>query len=77
MSVCLGVRPLAAGGGDRARQPGAARLGNHPLGQRLRRVGQTGQIGINYLDRYDILYITISASKSSIRRFVITAVWLA
>ena len=43
MPGCAGVRPLAAGGGDRARQPGAARLGHHPLGQRLRRVGQTGQ----------------------------------
>ena len=33
------MRPVAAGGGHSARQPGAARLGHHPLGQRLRRVG--------------------------------------
>ena len=33
------MRPVAARGGDRARQPGAARLGHHPLGQRLRGVG--------------------------------------
>ena len=33
------MRPVSARGGDRARQPGAARLGHHPLGQRLRGVG--------------------------------------
>lgn len=34
-----GVRPVPARGGYRARQPGAPRLGHHPLGQRLRWVG--------------------------------------
>ena len=37
--LCSGVRPVAASSGHCARQPGAARLGHHPLGQRLRRVG--------------------------------------
>ena len=35
-----GVHPITAGGGDRAREPGAPGPRHHHLGQRLRRVGQ-------------------------------------
>jgi hypothetical protein len=38
--LCLGVRALPSSGGDCARQPGAARVGNHPMGQRIRRLGK-------------------------------------
>lgn len=34
-----GVDAVAAGGGDRARQPGAARLGHRHVGQRVQPAG--------------------------------------
>ncbi len=40
-----GVRALSARGGDRTREPRAARVGHDPVGQRLRRVGPTAVPG--------------------------------